>query len=160
MQKDMNSTHKDLIMQHLPQLNKYCAALCNHHKQNTEDLVQNTICKVFSSGLKHAENVRGLLFRIAKNERINHYRWNHFCDDSEPHLKDLATMECYDANLHDLEAYNRMIIQLNPLYSKALQLYMDGFQYKEIAELQKVNINTVKSRIFLARKILGRTINE
>jgi RNA polymerase sigma-70 factor (ECF subfamily) len=34
------------------------------------------------------------------------------------------------------------------------KMYVEGYRYREIADMFNLNIGTVKSRIFLARKVL------
>jgi RNA polymerase sigma-70 factor (ECF subfamily) len=40
------------------------------------------------------------------------------------------------------------------------KMYIEGYKYKEIADTIKLKIGTVKSRIFLARKVMRSQIGK
>ena len=68
-------------------------------------------------------------------------------DEHEPDLKPKL-----DSVLH----------QLNPAFRTVLILYAEGYEYAEIAQMTKVSIGTVRSRLHYARKaaqeLLGNDI--
>jgi RNA polymerase sigma-70 factor (ECF subfamily) len=43
---------------------------------------------------------------------------------------------------------------MNIKFRVPFKMYIEGYKYKEIADTVKLKIGTVKSRIFLARKLL------
>ena len=52
----------------------------------------------------------------------------------------------------------RMVSQLPENIRATFTLYLKGYAYQEIAELQNVPIGTVKSRIFIAKKRLQKNL--
>jgi RNA polymerase sigma-70 factor (ECF subfamily) len=50
--------------------------------------------------------------------------------------------------------------QLNPAFRKVLVLYAEGYEYAEIAQLTKVSIGTVRSRLHYARKAAQELLGE
>jgi RNA polymerase sigma-70 factor (ECF subfamily) len=47
---------------------------------------------------------------------------------------------------------------MNVKFRVPFKMYIEGYKYKEIADTVKLKIGTVKSRIFLARKLLMNQI--
>jgi RNA polymerase sigma-70 factor (ECF subfamily) len=50
------------------------------------------------------------------------------------------------------------LAQLAMVYRESLQLHLDGFKYREIAEFLAIPIGTVKNRIYIARKELQQRL--
>jgi RNA polymerase sigma-70 factor (ECF subfamily) len=53
----------------------------------------------------------------------------------------------------------KCIEQLNNKFRVPFKMYIEGYKYQEIADTIKLKIGTVKSRIFLARKLLINQVN-
>ena len=58
------------------------------------------------------------------------------------------------------EEIGKTIQHLNEKFKVPFLLYFQGFSYAEIAQMQKLKMGTVKSRIFYARKILKKELHE
>ncbi len=156
-------------MQYAPQL--YSAAMrMTRNRADAEDLVQEAYLRGFR-GFKNFEegtNLRAWLFRILTNTYINSYR-----------AKQRRPQETNLADVEDLYMYRR-IGQFNPAAISAedqmFDLFTDdevkqaledlpeafrmpvlladveGFAYKEIAEMLDIPIGTVMSRLHRGRK--------
>ena len=162
-------------MQYAPQL--YSAALrMTRNASDAEDLVQETYLRAYRSykGFEDGTNLRAWLFRIMTNQYINTYR----AKQRRPIETDLADVE-------DLYLYRR-IGNLGSISRSAedtlLQLFTDdevktaleelpdafripvlladveGFSYKEIAEMTDVPIGTVMSRLHRGRKAMHKKL--
>jgi len=55
---------------------------------------------------------------------------------------------------------NEKIEELKDLYRIPCRMHVNGYKYKEIANKLKLNIGTVKSRIYLSRKQLMDQLNK
>ncbi|WP_166987343.1 sigma-70 family RNA polymerase sigma factor [Canibacter zhoujuaniae] len=168
------------IEQAMPYLDQlYAAAMrMTRNKHDAEDLVQETFMKAFTAfeRFQQGTNMKAWLYRILTNSYINRYRKA----QREPRLG--ATDEMADWQLGDAEsmtASNARSAEAEaldkipaPVVSKALgELKPDfrmvvlltdveGFSYREIAEMLNVPIGTVMSRLHRARKQLREMLHD
>jgi RNA polymerase sigma-70 factor (ECF subfamily) len=155
----------------------YSTALrMTRNRADAEDLVQETYLKAHRSYATFEEgtNLRAWLFRILTNTFINTYR----AKQRRPQESDLGDVE-------DLYLYRRLpqiVAQSAPAEEQLLDLFpaeevraaienlpeafllplllseIDGFSYKEIAEILEVPIGTVMSRLHRGRKALQEAL--
>src|SRR5579875_711237 len=169
----------ELAMQHMPAL--YTAALrMTRNPADAEDLVQETFLKAYRSfdSFTEGTNLRAWLYRILTNTYINTYR----AAKRRPEMADVEDVE-------DLYLYRRIspgdggdsgrsaedialegftddevkaAIEALPEAFRIAVLLADveGFSYKEIAEITEVPIGTVMSRIHRGRRALQKTLAE
>lgn len=143
---------------------------------DAEDLVQETYLKAYRYYDKFEEgtNFKAWLFKIMKNTFINNYRrqqltppQSDFADIEEsfetslnkdaggqiknPEEEFLETVldEDVQRSLDDLPADYRMVVVLADL---------EGFSYKEIAEILEVPVGTVMSRLYRGRRLMERAM--
>jgi RNA polymerase sigma-70 factor (ECF subfamily) len=158
-------------MPYLDQL--YGAALrMTRNPADAEDLVQETYLKGFAAfdSFTQGTNLRAWLFRILTNTFINAYRKK----QREPFQSgsdDLTDWQLHDAESHtstglrsaEMEALGRItdsdVVQamsnLPEDYRLAVYLAdVEGFSYKEIAEIMETPVGTVMSRLHRGRKLL------
>lgn len=160
-------------MEHMDGL--YSAALrMTHNKADAEDLVQETYLRAYRGfgGFKEGTNLRAWLYRIQTNAYINRYRAKQRRPD-ETDIDDVADLYLYkrlggaelaaagrsaEDELLDWisEAEVKDAIEALPDHYRIAVLLADveGFAYKEIAEILDVPIGTVMSRIHRGRKAL------
>ena len=138
-----------------------------HHfklgSEDSRDLVQETYLKAILNREKFVDNryLKAWVFTIMRNTFINNYRQNllhktfyEIADESYSAKHTLmADSDDPDSALSTIEI-NQKIEQLRDCFRIPFKMYIAGFRYKEIAEKININIGTVKSRIFLARKLL------
>jgi RNA polymerase sigma-70 factor, ECF subfamily len=165
----------DEAMQHAAQL--YSAALrMTRNRSDAEDLVQETYLKAYRSfaGFQEGTNLRAWLFRILTNTFINTYR----AKQRRPIETDLADVE-------DLYMYKRIGTLQQAARSAEDQLFdlftddevkeslealpesfrvpvlladVEGFSYKEIADMLDIPIGTVMSRLHRGRKAMQKRL--
>jgi RNA polymerase sigma-70 factor (ECF subfamily) len=167
-------------LQHLDSL--YRTALrMTRHSQDAEDLVQDTYLRAFRSFEQFQEgtNLRAWLFKILTNSYINRYRRA----ATEPKLSSLEATDDFSL-FHQMagasqsgnltwdvesqvldrfaEADIRAAIDRLPTAFRMTVLLADveGFSYKEIAEITGVSIGTVMSRLFRGRRHLQKALWE
>ena len=169
----------DAAMEHMPSL--YSAALrMTRNPSDAEDLVQETYLKAYRAydSFQEGTNLKAWLYKILTNTFINSYRARKRrpeqsdVDDvedlylfrrlggleastvgrsAEDQVMDLFTdSEVKDA-LESLPESFRMAVLLADV---------EGFSYKEIAEIMDVPIGTVMSRLHRGRKALQRALVE
>jgi len=169
----------DEAMQYAPQL--YSAAMrMTRNRADAEDLVQEAYLKGFRSfhTFKEGTNLRAWLFRILTNTYINKYRKKQRSFDES----DLGDIE-------DLYLYKRMGTFEDPSIGRSaeeslMQMLPDdevkqalenlpenfrmpviladvqGFAYKEIAEILEIPIGTVMSRLHRGRKQMQKALHD
>ncbi|MVA76074.1 sigma-70 family RNA polymerase sigma factor [Auraticoccus sp. F435] len=158
-------------MQYLDQL--YGAALrMARNPADAEDVVQETYAKAWASFHQYTPgtNLKAWLYRILTNTYINSYRKR----QRQPQTSDAGEVQDWQlarAAEHtssglrsaETEALDRLpdsavkdaLQQLSPDFRMAVYLAdVEGFAYKEIAEIMDTPIGTVMSRLNRARKQL------
>ena len=162
-----------------PQL--YAAALrLTRNQADAEDLVQETFLKAYRGFHRFEEgsNLRAWLYRILTNNYINAYR----SKQRRPEESDLADVEdlyLYRrlGNLEQTLASRSAEDQLMDLFTDdevkaaledlpenfrlpVLLADVEGFSYREIADILEVPIGTVMSRLHRGRKALEKALYE
>ena len=173
------ATFADEAMQFMPSL--YSAALrMTRNPSDAEDIVQETYLKAYRAfgGFQEGTNLKAWLYKILTNTFINTYR----AKKRRPEQSDIEDVE-------DLYLYRRLgglegaasgrsaedevldlftegeikdAIEALPEQFRMAVLLADveGFSYKEIADILDVPIGTVMSRLHRGRKGLQKTLYE
>jgi RNA polymerase sigma-70 factor (ECF subfamily) len=166
-------------MEHMPSL--YSAALrMTRNPADAEDLVQETYLRAYKGfgGFTEGTNLKAWLYRILTNTFINRYRAKKrrpeetdFDDVEDFYLyRRMGGLEEARANrsaedeLMDLfpEAEVKQAVEALPENFRLPVLLADveGFSYKEIAEILEIPIGTVMSRLHRGRKALQKALYE
>lgn len=135
----------------------------NLDNTDARDLVQETFLKAILNRDKFVDNgyLKAWTFTILRNTFINKYRHNVLqktrCERTEESFFiDHTTASGSDNpdSLFSVKEITQLIEQLNEKFRIPFKMYVAGYRYREIAIKINLNIGTVKSRIFLARKVL------
>ena len=173
------ATFADQAMEHMPSL--YSAALrMTRSPADAEDLVQETYLRAYRGfgGFEQGTNLKAWLYRILTNTYINKYRAQKRRPD-ETELDDVEDFYLYrrmggleearasrsaEDELMDLlpEAEVKSAVEALPDHFRLPVLLADveGFSYKEIADILDIPIGTVMSRLHRGRKALQATLYE
>jgi RNA polymerase sigma-70 factor (ECF subfamily) len=137
-------------------------------KSDARDLVQETFLKAILSRDKFVDTgyLKAWTITIMRNTFINNYRHNVLlnthCDRTEEsqyiNQKKSADSDNPDSIYSVIEMTQR-IEQLRDKFRAPFKMYVAGYRYREIADAFNLRIGTVKSRIFLARKLLMKQLN-
>ena len=173
------ATFTDVAMEYMPAL--YSAALrMTRNAADAEDLVQETYLKAYRGfgSFEEGTNLKAWLYRILTNTYINTYR----AAKRRPEISDVEDVEelylyrrlapvdgaapgrsAEDVALESFtdEEVKAAIESLPDNFRIAVLLAdVEGFSYKEIAEITDVPIGTVMSRIHRGRRALQKALHE
>jgi len=147
-------------------LNNFAMSL-THNSDDALDLLQDTFVKAitYKDKFEDSTNFRAWLFTIMKNTFINSYRRSVRTKQIMQTNSDVAMARAWKNNYQDFtesrlaakDIYNK-IEKLEDQYKIPFTRYYSGYKYEEIATEMKLPLGTIKSRIFLARKILMSAI--
>ncbi|MEM7273388.1 MAG: sigma-70 family RNA polymerase sigma factor [Actinomycetota bacterium] len=148
------------------------------NRSDAEDLVQETYLRAYRSygGFKAGTNLRAWLFRILTNAHINRYRARKRRPE-ETELDDVEDFYLYrrlrdetrfgqsaEDQLMELFSEGEVVAAVEALpeaYRMAVLLAdVEGFSYKEIAEILDIPVGTVMSRLHRGRKSLQKELYE
>jgi RNA polymerase sigma-70 factor (ECF subfamily) len=169
----------DLAMPYMSAL--YSAALrMTRNPPDAEDLVQETYLRAYRGfgGFTEGTNLRAWLYRILTNAFINTYRSRQrrpietdLADVEDmylykrlPTLDTLAASRSAEDQLFDLLTDDEVKQALEDLPENfrlpVLLADVEGFSYKEIAEMLDIPIGTVMSRLHRGRKAMQKSLFE
>jgi RNA polymerase sigma-70 factor, ECF subfamily len=130
---------------------------------DARDLVQETYLKALLNRNKFVDNgyLKAWTITIMRNTFINNYRHNVLhnthCDRTEESFY-INLTKCSGSDnpdsIYSVTEITKNIEQLKDKFRVPFKMYVAGYRYREIANTINLNIGTVKSRIFLARKVL------
>jgi len=133
------------------------------------DLLQETNVKALLNKDKIETNtsLKSWLYTIMKNTFINQYRRSVKLTEIKTNIKHQGYLSSSSTGLSlpadksiAVEDIKKEIKLLKDDYRIPFQMKLDGFKYKEIADHMDINIGTVKSRIFHARKELMSNLKD
>lgn len=164
----------------LPYLDQlYGAALrMTRNPADAEDLVQETYAKAFAAfaSFREGTNLRAWLFRILTNTYINIYR------KKQRQPLQGGTDELTDWHLHEAESHSstglrsaevealdqlvdadvvQALGELPEVFRLAVYLAdVEGFSYREIADIMETPVGTVMSRLHRGRSLLRAKLTD
>jgi RNA polymerase sigma-70 factor (ECF subfamily) len=169
----------DQAMEMMPSL--YSAALrMTRNRADAEDLVQETYLRAYRGfdGFEEGTNLKAWLYRILTNTYINSYRAKKRRPD-ETELDEVEDLYLYhrigglEAAMAGRSAEDELLDRFSEAEVKeaveglpdnfrmaVLLADVEGFSYKEIADILDIPIGTVMSRLHRGRKALQKRLYE
>ncbi len=154
------------IMNEKSSLKNFALSL-THNTDDALDLLQDTYVKAitYREKFEDSTNLKAWLFTIMKNTFINAYRRNVKTKQLISKGDDIQLNRAFKQNSYD-HSESRMnakeiikkIESLDEDYKVPFTRYYNGYKYEEIAHEMQLPLGTVKSRIFIARKILMESL--
>ena len=147
----------DLIAEHIPRLRRYARALTGE-RSRADDLVQDTLERAWTRFhlWERGSNLRAWLFTVMHNVFVNQHNKNktqrtESLDDAAPELAvpDNAQQSLQVRDLH------KALEQLSLEYREVVLLVgLEQMSYAEVAEILKIPLGTVMSRLARGREQL------
>ena len=157
-----------MLVQYQNPLRFYALKLTADEEQ-ANDLLQDTNIKALlnKDKIESSISLKSWLYTIMKNTFINQYRRSVKLTEIKTNIKHQSYLSFPTSTLF-LSADKTIAIQdikkeiklLKEDYRIPFQMKLEGFKYKEIADYMEINIGTVKSRVFHARKELMSKLSE
>ena len=138
------------------------------NNSDARDLVQETFLKAIENRERFVDvgYLKAWIFTIMRNTFINNYRHNTLqktlCDNTPESFLISHTRSSASYNPDSEYSYKEItccIDNLKDKFSVPFKMYLAGYKYREIADNINLKLETVKSRIFLARKLLMIKLN-
>ena len=142
----------------------YCfRILKNSH--NAKDITQDVFIKVYThrKEIDPEKNIKTWIFTIATNATYDFLRGKKrkkeiSLDADNETISSLKTYYVEEGLVSDVD---KALEQINPEYKRVLLLfYQQGFEYKEIAEILEMPINTVKTHISRGKEQLREYLKD
>ena len=148
---------------------KHFALSLTRNTDNAFDLLQDTLLKAMNYREKFDAdtNLKAWLFTIMKNTFINNYRRQKkinalVSQGDEVQLNRAFSQNVYEHSQSRIQSKDILskIESLDATYREPFVKYYIGYKYEDIAKQMNLPLGTVKSRIFIARKLLMEQLEE
>ena len=135
--------------------------------EDANDLVQETLLKaiMYRDLYQDGTNLQAWLYTIMKNTYINGYRRATKKKSFIYTTDEITSTHLLKSSMHNLaentfvnEDIFKALNKLDVHHSTPFLRYFEGYKYHEIAEELNIPIGTVKTRIFIARKVLKKAL--
>lgn len=158
---------KSSISELYPRLHRAIRAYVAGSSVDPEDVLQETFLKAYKNlnRFKRQSTIYTWLYSIARNIAIDEFRKRKYekLQSNTPveEFEIASDMERAQEDNEDIMLLRKAIAELPELLrSVVVMKTIDGFSYPEMAEVTGVNEETLKNRMFRARKILAARLNQ
>jgi len=139
-----------------------------YDKMITEDIIQNIYLKLFENmdQLRNKEYATTWLYSAARNEVFDHLRKRKTrkTDNLSEDDDEIASQFDLDVEYERMELRTIIMNELDKLPEEQREVYLlreySGLKYEEIALIQKIDVELVKSRLFKTRQKLIKRISK
>ena len=164
----MNEKNKKELMILMPKLRRYCYALTNN-KESGDDLLHDSIVKILAKfDFLKIDNFQAYIYRLISNTWKDNLRKKYTRNEISITSKNIENNPALsiknDDNLDYISTKDSVFEKINNLSEKLKEtlilVTVQKKSYKETADILKVPIGTIMSRIHEARRILTEANNE
>ena len=158
-----DATFQELVNAHYQPLYRFAFSL-SHSEAQAWDLTQETFRKFATKGhqLSALSKAKTWLFTTLYREFIDGHRRDarlETLDDGEHELESVSPAD--QADQFDGALARQALLQIDPVFRAPLTLfYLQDLTYREIAEILKLPLGTVMSRISRGRSMLRQLLTE
>lgn len=169
---------EDEALEHIDALYRTALRL-TRNAADAEDLVQETYLRAFRfrDRFLAGSNLRAWLFKILSNTAISRFRHTSH-ESSDTSLDEMGDFDLYDqavmsggsigesaeqealSQILDVDVRRALEDLPDPFRLAVVLSDVEGFSYKEIADMLEVPLGTVMSRLFRGRRILRNQLQE
>lgn len=158
---------KTSVIELYPRLHRAMRAYVSGSSVDPEDILQETFLRAYKNrnGFKGHSTLYTWLHSIARNIAIDEFRKRKYeklrSNTPVEEFEIASETEKDGQNREDLVLLRRAIAELPELLrSVVVMKTIDGLSYPEISEITGVNEETLKNRMFRARKLLAARLNQ
>tara|TARA_B100000282_G_scaffold219997_1_gene163299 strand:+ start:78 stop:593 length:516 start_codon:yes stop_codon:yes gene_type:complete len=164
----MNEKNKKELMILMPKLRRYCYALTND-KESGDDLLHDSIVKILAKfDFLKIDNFQAYIYRLISNTWKDNLRKKYTRNEISITAKNIENDPALsiknEDNLDYISTKDSVFEKINNLSEKLKEtlilVTVQKKSYKETADILKVPIGTIMSRIHEARRILTEANNE
>ena len=140
------------------------------NRELAQDVMQDTFLRVYENRerLMKTDSFKAWLFTIARNQCLNQLRRNNWQIPLDPemalppHIQGAKHTPVQDLEKSEkIQLVNRYLQELKADYREVIILReYQNMSYEEIAAVTRSTLSAVKSRLFKARKKLGKYLEE
>lgn len=159
----MKQDNYDIVIEYIIGSQEKFYRLAYTYVRNQEDaldIVQNAICKALENygSIRDIRTIKTWFYRVLVNESINYIKKNR----KEVLMEEQKTETmAVDGNFYeDYDLYDVINGMKYEMQSIIKLRFYEEMTLKEISEITRLNINTVKARLYRALKILKQEIRE
>lgn len=130
------------------------------NREDALDVIQNAICKALENyhSIRNIEYVKTWFYRILVNESINYIKKNKKNLFYEGEEEKIVYIESgYEEGLNLYDKVNKLPLDVQHIIK--LRFY-EEMSLKEISEIMKLNLNTVKAKLYRGLKALKQEVQE
>ncbi|MCF6219805.1 MAG: sigma-70 family RNA polymerase sigma factor [Robiginitomaculum sp.] len=158
MKMDQNQERKEML-EVLPHIQRFAVSL-TRNRADADDLLQNTVERILKKGIPDDADMKRWMFRVCKNIWIDEIRArrvrNNATDSGNITLHDRPEWEREVMGRMKLKQVKDAMENLPDEQRIVLSLItIEGFSYKEAAEILETPIGTIMSRLARARRNLA-----
>jgi RNA polymerase sigma-70 factor, ECF subfamily len=153
----------DDVLRHIPALRLFARSLTGRYG-DADDLVQDTLVRAISSAARYTPgtNMRAWLFTIMRNhfynQRVKLVRERPGLEDCVSGQPTTPDQQYWHVRGREIEG---ALLALPRTYREAVMLVLvTGESYQSAADILKVDIGTIKSRINRGRRMLQDALGE
>ena len=148
------------VIYHAEELKPFAISLTRDF-HSAADLCQETLYKAFAyrDHYQPGTNIKAWLCTIMRNIFINDYRRR---ARKKAVMDTVQYFEPYvekPSNRVALQEINKAVYSLPQIFKSSFLLYLQGYQYQEIADMLQQPLGTIKSRIHFAKKQLQKKLD-
>ena len=164
----MNEKNKKELMILMPKLRRYCYALTND-KESGDDLLHDSIVKILAKfDFLKIDNFQAYIYRLISNTWKDNLKKKYIRNEISITAKNIENDPALSIknkdNLDYISTKDSLFEKINNLSEKLKEtlilVTVQKKSYKETADILKVPIGTIMSRIHEARRILTEGNNE